>query len=139
VALLAVPPPLAYHATGVTDKGGSALEENPLEHCATKEDYRELLRSSGQSPVFLLKHSITCGISAMAREDFQGFDEEAGGCECWELTVQSSRDLSNLVARETGIRHESPQVILFRDGTPVWHASHGQIRLENLREALKTH
>jgi bacillithiol system protein YtxJ len=107
-----------------------------LEHCRTEEDYRKLLDSSSKQPVFLLKHSTTCGISAMAREDYRAFDDKADGCQCWELTVQASRSLSSLIAEETGVRHESPQVFLYRDGNVAWHTSHGQIRLERLREAL---
>lgn len=107
-----------------------------MEHCQREEDYRKILELSGTGPVFLLKHSITCGVSAMAREDFREFDETAGDCECWELTVQASRDVSKLIADETGVRHESPQVLLFRNGKVAWHVSHGQIRLETLREAL---
>jgi len=52
------------------------------------------------------------------------------------MVIQQSRDLSNLIARETAIRHESPQVILFRGGQAVWSASHGGITLEGMRTAL---
>ena len=107
-----------------------------MEHCRTEEDYRKILKTSHLRPVFLLKHSITCGISAMAREDYRYLDEADGDWECWELTVQASREVSNLIADETGVRHESPQVLLIRNGNVVWHASHGQIRSETLREAL---
>lgn len=52
------------------------------------------------------------------------------------LVVQESRDLSALVARETGVRHESPQVILFRGGEVAWSASHGAIDRGSLGAAL---
>jgi bacillithiol system protein YtxJ len=109
-----------------------------VKHCKTEKDYRKLLEESAATPVFLLKHSLTCGISTMACEEFQEFDDEADGYECWELTVQANRDTSDLIAEETGVRHESPQVFLFRDGKAAWHTSHGQIRIERLREALET-
>ena len=108
-----------------------------MEHCRSEEDYRRILETSVRRPVFLLKHSITCGVSAMAREAFQDFEEAADRYECWELTVQASRHVSNLIAEETGVRHESPQVLLFSDRAVGWHVSHGQIRLETLREALE--
>ena len=38
-----------------------------MEHCRSEEDYRKILETSGERPVFLLKHSLTCGVSAMAR------------------------------------------------------------------------
>jgi bacillithiol system protein YtxJ len=53
-----------------------------------------------------------------------------------EIVVQEARSLSELVARETGIRHESPQIILFRNGEAVWNTSHHGITVESLRKAL---
>ena len=53
--------------------------------------------------------------------------------------IQEARALSDLVARETGIRHESPQVILFRKGEAVWNTSHHGITAESLREALESY
>jgi len=51
--------------------------------------------------------------------------------------VQESRGLSGLVARETGIRHESPQVLLFSSGKVFWSASHGDLGRERLEAALR--
>ncbi len=56
-----------------------------------------------------------------------------------EIVVQEARPLSDLVARETGIRHESPQVILFRNGEAVWNTSHHGISVASLRKALDSH
>ena len=66
-------------------------------------------------------------------------EEEKGSVSFREIVVQEARSLSDLVARETGIRHESPQVILFRNGEAVWNTSHHGITAESLREALQSH
>ena len=50
--------------------------------------------------------------------------------------MTDQRPLSRLVEERSGVRHESPQTILFRDGAPVWDASHGAITSERLAEAL---
>jgi bacillithiol system protein YtxJ len=52
------------------------------------------------------------------------------------MVVQQNRDLSALIAEETGIRHETPQVILFRRGEAAWSASHGAVTLPAMRKAL---
>jgi bacillithiol system protein YtxJ len=53
------------------------------------------------------------------------------------MVVQQNRDLSTLIAAETGIRHETPQVILFRKGQAAWSASHGAVTLAAMRAALE--
>jgi bacillithiol system protein YtxJ len=46
--------------------------------------------------------------------------------------VQSHRRLSEEAAARFGIRHETPQAILLRDGRPIWSASHFRITATNL-------
>jgi bacillithiol system protein YtxJ len=75
----------------------------------------------------------------MARSELLKVEDEKTPVSFREIVVQESRSLSDLVARETGIRHESPQVILFRNGEPVWNTSHHGITAESLREALESH
>jgi bacillithiol system protein YtxJ len=71
----------------------------------------------------------------MARSELETLSKgETAGC--WEMVVQQNRELSRLVAEETGIRHESPQIILFRNGKAVWSASHGAVTLDAMRTAL---
>lgn len=43
------------------------------------------------------------------------------------VEVRAERPLSQLIAARTGIRHESPQIIILRRGSAVWSASHGDI------------
>jgi len=107
-----------------------------LKHCATEDDYRRALEESRERPVFFLKHSVTCGVSSGGRSEFVKFAEEEEGVSCWEMVIQEKRELSSLIAEETGVRHESPQAFLFRSGKVVWSASHWEITRENLRAAL---
>jgi len=50
--------------------------------------------------------------------------------------LQHARALSSAIAEATGVRHQSPQAILLRDGEAVWDTSHGRITEEALGEAL---
>jgi len=52
------------------------------------------------------------------------------------ITVQSHRKVSDAAADRFGIRHETPQAILLRDGRPVWNASHFRITAETLARAI---
>lgn len=106
--------------------------------CSTEADFYQLLADSKERPVFLLKHSTRCSISARAHVYYQQFAEMESNAECWEVLVVEQRDISNLVARESSISHQSPQVILFKDGRAVWNASHHAITRQALLDALTT-
>jgi len=97
----------------------------------------EALESRLASGDFLLfKHSQYCPISARAFEQYCRFAAHHAELATAWIDVTGQRPLSRLVEERTGIRHESPQAILFRDGLPIWNASHGEITTESLAQAL---
>lgn len=103
----------------------------------TVADLDDVLALSAERPVWLFKHSVTCGISARAHGEYQRYVEARGeDAELFTLLeVQNARPLSNEIAERFGIRHESPQAILVKNGQPVWNASHGQIVAQALESA----
>ena len=52
------------------------------------------------------------------------------------VVVQKARNVSQEIAKQTGVRHESPQILLVQNGKCVWNASHRSITAENLRQTL---
>ena len=98
---------------------------NSLDHLFTR---------SHQSPVVLFKHSTTCPISRAAYQQMSGLDGEVA-----LVVVQTARDVSREVATRTGIRHESPQAIVLRDGKAVWSASHWDVTTEAVKQAMSDH
>ncbi|MBO6576225.1 MAG: bacillithiol system redox-active protein YtxJ [Rhodothermales bacterium] len=95
----------------------------------------QAFRQSETQPVLLFKHSAYCGVSFFARREIEEV-AEAGDVSVFEVVVQRARPVSNRIARDLGIRHESPQVILVRDHAAIWDASHGRVLAESIREAL---
>ncbi|WP_409254372.1 bacillithiol system redox-active protein YtxJ [Bacillus sp. SCS-153A] len=95
------------------------------------EEFNQLLE--GKDQFFFLKHSLTCPISGSAFDEYQKFAKETEEQEAYYLAVQESRDLSNHIAETFGIKHESPQAFLFKEGKPVWHDSHWRITSEELK------
>ena len=53
------------------------------------------------------------------------------------IDVRRFHGLGREVARRTGVRHESPQVIVLRDGVAVWAADHRDVAAEGIAEALR--
>ena len=104
-----------------------------LSEIQEKEEYQDLL---DKDRAILLKHSNTCPVSAKAYEEVQSFCEDVD-IPCHYVVVQESRELSNYVEESLGIKHESPQVFLFKDGDVKWHDSHYLITEDNLKTELE--
>ena len=99
---------------------------------ADKDALSKLLMDSNLHPVIVFKHSNSCGISARAYREMEQLD----GVNI--LDVQQSRELSRELATITGVEHESPQVIVLKDGKAVWNASHYDVKAGAVAAALQS-
>lgn len=97
-----------------------------------------LLLESDTRPLLLFKHSHTCGISAEALDELLvHVNEHPVDARYAMITVQTHRQVSNAITSKLGIRHETPQAILVRDGRVVWSASHFRVNATELHKALR--
>ncbi len=71
------------------------------------EQLNELFEKSNEKPIVLFKHSTTCPISARVHEEISNADADIN-----IVIMQKARNVSDEIARRTGIRHESPQAIV---------------------------
>lgn len=99
-----------------------------------------LLAESFERPVVILKHSRSCGTSAQAFDELQDHlaHASADGARYAVVTVQTHRDVSQALAARLGIRHETPQAIVLRNGGVAWHASHYRVTARAIAAALDT-
>ena len=100
------------------------------------QDFEQLLERSNFVPVVVFKHSTQCPVSAQAYDEFNRFAESAERAVCGVVFVLENRTLSDDIEEQLGIRHESPQVILLRNGKAIWNASHWSITTAALTQAL---
>ena len=98
----------------------------------TTEELDNLFQKSFDEPVMLFKHSLTCPISAGVYREVSQTDADIN-----IVVMQNARNISNQIAERTGIRHESPQAIVLKDGKAVYHASHYDITADEISEKLK--
>jgi bacillithiol system protein YtxJ len=104
-----------------------------LSHLSDLDELEAAIAESRERPVLVFKHSRTCGISCEALDELRTHVERAErGVSYKVITVQSHRGVSDEAALRFGIRHQTPQAILLRDGRPVWNASHFRITAEHL-------
>ncbi|MBT8322214.1 MAG: bacillithiol system redox-active protein YtxJ [Eudoraea sp.] len=88
----------------------------------------EIEAASYQQTQVIFKHSVSCGISSMAKRRFEKTAGDlADQISFHLLVIQHHRDLSNEIATRFQVWHESPQLLVLKDGKVVTHASHWQI------------
>jgi bacillithiol system protein YtxJ len=95
-------------------------------------------QESYEKPVLIFKHSSRCSISATALARLErAWDESLQHAFIpYLLLVIEERPLSNAVARMADVEHQSPQLLLFKDGKCVYHSSHLAIDAESLKAFL---
>ena len=103
------------------------------------QDLDDILERSKTDPVLIFKHSTQCSISGEVHREFLDFVAKAPQLKAVVVLVIENRRLSDIVAERLGVRHESPQALLIKDGRAVWHASHWSITSEALVHALRSY
>lgn len=97
-------------------------------------EWQEALEQSKDHPLFVMKHSSTCPISAAAYQEFDNLETDLPK---HVLIVQDSRPVSNEIESDLGIQHASPQLFLLKDGKAVWQATHHAIRGSKIKQAIE--
>lgn len=88
----------------------------------------DVVTSSFEKIVVLFKHSTRCGVSNMVLKSFKsGYDYSKERVELYYLDLLAHRDISNEVAVRFQIEHQSPQMIILKNGKAIYSASHQSI------------
>lgn len=104
----------------------------------TEAEWEEALRASGDKPVLVLKHSTRCPVSTAAIEEYEAYlaDRPAEGVDYVLVKVIEARPVSNKIAEDLGVKHESPQMILVKDGAKYWATSHWSVTKKHMQAVL---
>lgn len=95
----------------------------------SSEQLDQIKQTSGYSLIF--KHSTRCSISMMAKRRFEmDWDSIPENTPLYFLDLLSYRELSNKIADVFQVHHQSPQMLLIKDGECILEASHGEISAE---------
>lgn len=89
-------------------------------------------------PTWIFKHSVTCPISSRALAAFKQYQNDDPNTPAVMVIVQTARDVSNHIAQYTGVRHQSPQALLVRQGQVLFYTSHAKITRRALADAIST-
>ena len=92
---------------------------------------------SFNQPVAILKHSTSCGISRMVLRQFEkDYDLESDSVKLYFLDLLRFREISNRIASKFNVPHESPQLIILKDGKVVHDSSHSAIEVNSIKMAI---
>lgn len=103
-----------------------------------EEQLQTIKNESIERPILIFKHSTTCPISgtSKARLERSWNEEEAKNIKAYYLDLLQNRGLSAAVAETFSVEHESPQVLLIKDGKSVYNESHFGISFSDLLTAV---
>lgn len=105
----------------------------PLEHLGQLD---ELVAFSGQKPAVIFKHSTRCSISRFALKQFENEFDLQGQVDAYFLDLLEHRDISNEIASRFGVYHQSPQLLLIKEGKSIYDVSHSGIDAGELKGKL---
>jgi len=96
----------------------------------------EVQAISIEKPVVIFKHSTRCSISRMALKQFEREYDLEGVVDAYFLDLIEHRDISNEIAVRFNVHHESPQLILIKNGKAVYNVSHSDIDAGALKSKI---
>ena len=100
---------------------------------STTEQLDEIVEKSKTKPQFIFKHSTRCGVSRMVisqlKKDYKLTEALA---DMYYLDLLNHRDISQAIADRFNVVHESPQLLVLKNGVVVKHENHGSINDMNL-------
>lgn len=115
------------------EQAQSKMQWNNLE---TISQLDELVALSQDEAVVIFKHSTRCSISRMALKQFESEFDFADRVQPYFLDLIAFREVSNEIAARFGVVHQSPQLILIKEGKAVYDVSHSDIDAGALKTKL---
>lgn len=107
-----------------------------MEELQTVADLDRVLADS-KGPLILYKHSTQCGICEGTIAEVEAFlEKDPAAAKVLYLDLLAHRDVSNAIAQRLGVKHESPQAIVLKEGKVAAVLNHRAIRVAALEKAL---
>ncbi|MBA4155413.1 bacillithiol system redox-active protein YtxJ [Flavobacterium sp.] len=97
----------------------------------------EIIELSHQKPVLIFKHSTRCSISRFALKNFENeYDFKAEELQPYFLDLLEYRAISNEITNRFDVMHQSPQILLIKEGKCVYDDSHDGIEINKLKKFI---
>ncbi|HEY8661823.1 MAG TPA: bacillithiol system redox-active protein YtxJ [Hanamia sp.] len=102
-----------------------------------EDQLEEIVLNSNNKPQVIFKHSTRCSVSSMAKNRLDKKDQPEG-IDFYFLDLIKHRKISNKIADDFKVAHQSPQILIINQGKCVYDESHSGITMEDIEaNALK--
>lgn len=101
----------------------------------TEDQLEHITQESSNQPQVIFKHSTRCSISSMARSRLER-SSIPPSVHFYFLDLIRYRSLSNRIEEQFDVPHESPQILLIRNGECIYEESHNGISMDEIIDAL---
>jgi bacillithiol system protein YtxJ len=98
----------------------------------------EIITNSNTVPQVIFKHSTRCSVSSMAKSRLDR-KEAPKGINFYYLDLIKFRSISNKIAHDFGVSHQSPQVLVINNGKCIYNESHSGIIFDEIEAAIMPH
>ena len=104
----------------------------------TEIQIEQIKEESRTQPVLIFKHSTRCAISGtvLHRLERNWKANEVAPLKMYYLDLLSYRNVSQRIAESFDVEHESPQVLILKEGYPVYVRSHLSITFTEIQQLL---
>ena len=115
----------------------SPVKNNVLwNHLTDLNQLDDLIALSKETPVLIFKHSTNCSVSRMALKQFENDFDSSLKVTPYFLDLIAFRLVSNAIAEKFQVTHQSPQLLLIKNGISVYDVSHNAIDAADLKSKL---
>jgi bacillithiol system protein YtxJ len=118
-----------FNSSEEKDSNENKINWNELTDLGQLNDISD---ASNEKPVAIFKHSTRCSVSRMALKQFENEFNSSDKVTPYFLDLIAHRDISNEIANRFGVTHQSPQLILIKEGKAIYNVSHSDINAEEL-------
>ena len=101
----------------------------------TEEQFEQILERSANKPQVIFKHSTRCGTSSMVLSRLER-SEAPETMDFHFLDLIAHRNISNKISEDLHVYHESPQILLIKNGECIYDESHMGISMDDLAEQV---
>jgi bacillithiol system protein YtxJ len=97
----------------------------------TEAELQKILERSATTPQLIFKYSSRCAVSDMIKERLE-MEETPPAINFHFLDLVRYRSLSDKIAKDLAVYHQSPQVLLIKNGECIFEESHMAIHMEDI-------
>ncbi|HUS01912.1 MAG TPA: bacillithiol system redox-active protein YtxJ [Chitinophagaceae bacterium] len=102
-------------------------------YLTNEEQLHQIKANSNNKPQVIFKHSTRCSISSMAKNRLER-SAQTDELDFHFLDLIKYRSISNRIADDFSVYHESPQILVIKNGECIYDESHSAIGMEEIVE-----